>query len=100
MTEDMMTEEMLASLNPIFVTPAAVFLVSKDAPNRTVMFAGAGSYSKLEIRESKGLYIPEAERNADTIAAHFDQIADMSDPNVYVSGTEHVSKILTNARKA
>jgi NAD(P)-dependent dehydrogenase (short-subunit alcohol dehydrogenase family) len=100
MTEDIMTEEMLAALDPKFVTPAAVYLVSKDAPNRTVMFAGAGTYSKMEVRESKGLFIPEADRNADTIAAQFDQIADMSDPSVYVSGTEHVSKILTNAQKA
>ena len=100
MTEDIMTVEMLESLNPAFVTPAAVYLVSADAPNRTVMFAGAGTYSKLEIRESKGLYIPEAERNADTIAARFNQITDMAEPSVYVSGTEHVSKILTNAQNA
>jgi NAD(P)-dependent dehydrogenase (short-subunit alcohol dehydrogenase family) len=100
MTEDIMTEEMLAALDPKFVTPAAVYLVSKDAPNRTVMFAGAGTYSKMEVRESKGLYIPEEDRDADTIAAEFDKIADMSDPSVYLSGTEHVSKILTNAQKA
>lgn len=100
MTEDIMTTEMLASLNPAFVTPAAIYLVSKDAPNRTVMFAGAGTYSKLEIRESKGLYIPEADRNADTIAAQFDQISDMAEATVFQSGTEHVAKLITNATKA
>ncbi len=100
MTEDIMTPEMLNSLNPAFVTPAAVYLVSSNAPNRTVVFAGAGTYSTLEIRESKGLYIPEENRNADTIAAEFEKISDMANATVYRSGTEHVTKILNNAQQA
>ena len=90
---------MLAALDPKFVTPAAVYLVSKDAPNRTVMFAGAGTYSKLEIRESAGMYFPEEDRNAETIAANFDRLSDMSHATVYQSGTEHVAKLITNAQK-
>jgi NAD(P)-dependent dehydrogenase (short-subunit alcohol dehydrogenase family) len=99
MTEDIMTEEMLTALDPKYVTPAAVFLVSKDAPNRTVMFAGAGTYSRLEIRESAGMFIPEADRNADTIAENFGKLSDMSDATVYQSGTEHVAKLVANSRK-
>ncbi|MGB7286485.1 MAG: SDR family NAD(P)-dependent oxidoreductase [Salaquimonas sp.] len=100
MTEDIMTEEMLAALDPKFVTPAAVYLVSKDAPTRTVMFAGAGTYSKLEIRESKGAYIPEDQRDADGVAAQFGTISDMSEATVYQTGTEHVTKVLMNAQNA
>lgn len=100
MTEDIMTEEMLAALDPKFVTPAAVFLVSRDAPNRTVMFAGAGTYSKLEIRESRGIYLPEDERNADKVAEQFANISDMSTSDIYHSGSEHVAKLITNATKA
>lgn len=100
MTEDILTPEMLAALDPAFVTPAAVYLVSKDAPNRTVMFAGAGTYSVLEIRESEGLYLPPEERDADHVAAHFAEISDMSGASVYRAGLEHVAKITTNAQKA
>jgi len=99
MTEDIMTEEMLAALDPRFVTPAAVYLVSKDAPNRTVMFAGAGTYSRLEVRESAGVYFPEAERTAESIADNFDKITDMADFSVYQTGTEHVAKLIANAQK-
>lgn len=99
MTEDIMTEEMLAALDPKYVTPAAVYLVSRDAPNRTVMFAGAGTYSKLEVRESEGMYFAEADRNAETIAANFGNLSDMSNASVYQSGTEHVAKLITNAQK-
>ncbi len=99
MTEDIMSEEMLGALDPKFVTPAAVFLVSRDAPNRTVMFAGAGTYSTLELRESEGLYIDESVRNADTVAENFDAISNMANASVYRSGNEHVGKILQNAQK-
>ncbi len=97
MTEDVLTEDMLDRLNPKFVTPAAVFLVSNGAPNRTVMFAGAGSYTTLQVSESAGLHLPEDERTADNIAANFDAISDMSNPDVFQSGTEHVVKVVQMA---
>ena len=100
MTEDIMTEEMLAALDPKHVTPAAVYLVSRDAPNRTVMFAGGGTFSKLEIRESKGVFISEDERNADSVAARFEAISDMSAPDHFTHGNEHIAKVLTNTQKA
>jgi NAD(P)-dependent dehydrogenase (short-subunit alcohol dehydrogenase family) len=100
MTEDIMTPQMLETLDPKFVTPAAVYLVSADGPNRTVMFAGAGSYSTLEIRESGGMYLPDTERNAETVAENFAEISDMSNPRHYTQGMDHVAKIISNAQKA
>ena len=97
MTEDILTPDMLAALDPEFVTPAAAFLVSEDAPNRTVMFAGGGSFSTLEIRESKGVYLPGDSRNADGVAANFAAISDMAEPSVFTAGMEHVMKILERA---
>lgn len=97
MTEDIMTPEMLEALKPEYVTPAAVFLVSQEAPNHTVMFAGAGTFATLEIRESKGKFLDQAHRSADDVAENFTAISDMSDPDVYMSGTEHVVKVINNA---
>ncbi|MEM9276977.1 MAG: SDR family NAD(P)-dependent oxidoreductase [Pseudomonadota bacterium] len=98
MTEDILTEDMLAKLDPKYVTPAAVFLVSREAPNRTVMFAGAGSYATLEISESAGMHLAEEDRNADGIAANFDAISNMSNRDVFQSGTEHVVKVVQMAK--
>ncbi|MGI9350271.1 MAG: SDR family NAD(P)-dependent oxidoreductase [Rhizobiaceae bacterium] len=97
MTEDILTQDMLAKLDPKYVTPAAVFLVSREAPNRTVMFAGAGSYTTLEIAESAGLHLSEEDRTADGIAANFETISDMSNRDVFQSGTEHVVKVVQMA---
>ena len=100
MTEDIMTPEMLEALKPEYVTPAAIFMVSKEAPNHTVMFAGAGTFATLEIHESKGKFLDEAHRSADDVAANFAEINDMSNPDVFLSGTEHVVKVVENATKA
>ena len=97
MTEDILTGDMLDKLDPKYVTPAAVFLVSKEAPNHCVMFAGAGTFATMQISESAGINLPEDERNADGVAAHFDKISDMSKPDVFYSGTEHVVKAVNLA---
>ena len=99
MTEDVLNEEMLAQLDPKFVTPAAIYLVSKEAPTRKVMFAGGGTYSILEIRESKGQYLNEVDRNPEAIATNIDKISDMSEAEVYTQGMEHISKVLSNVKK-
>ena len=97
MTEDILTEDMLAKLDPKYVTPAAVFLVSRDAPNHCVMFAGAGTYSTMQISESAGLNLAEDQRNADGVAENFETISDMSNPDIFYSGTEHVVKAVQKA---
>ena len=99
MTEDVLTPEMLEQLRPEYVTPAALYLVSENSPNRTVMFAGAGHYSTLEIRESDGLFLPENERNVEGIAKHFEEISDMSKATIYTVGRDHVIKILSELSK-
>jgi NAD(P)-dependent dehydrogenase (short-subunit alcohol dehydrogenase family) len=100
MTEDILTPEMLAALKPEFVTPAALYLVSEDAPNRTVMLAGAGSFATVEIRESEGLYLPQQVRTPEEIAARFSEISSMEKATVYRDGREHVGKILSSAMRA
>lgn len=99
MTEDIMTEEMLEALKPEFVTPAALYLASEEGPVSTVMFAGAGYYSTLEIRESAGMFFPVAERTPEAIAENRARISDMTRSDVFGQGGEHVAKILTAAAK-
>lgn len=97
MTEDILNEAMLATLKPEYVVPAAVYLVSEEAPNRTIMFAGAGSYSTLDIRETAGIYLKEDERNADAIAENFSKISDTSSVNHYSAGMEQIAAIIQTA---
>lgn len=99
MTQDIMTPEMLSALAPEFVSPAALYLTSHDAPNRTIMFAGAGSYSVLELRESEGIHLSEADRTPEKIAENIEAIRDMADARTFNAGNEHVIKILQRLGK-
>jgi NAD(P)-dependent dehydrogenase (short-subunit alcohol dehydrogenase family) len=77
MTEGLMPEAALALMAPESVTPAALFLVSDEAPSRTILSAVAGGYSRIVIQESRGVYLPQGERTPEAIAERFDEIADL-----------------------
>jgi len=95
MTEDIMNKDAISALKPQKVTPAAMFLVSNNAPNRTIMMAGAGAFSTLEIRESEGLFLPDEHCNVDGVASKFLKISDMNNASVFTNGNEHISKVLS-----
>ncbi|KRC73604.1 putative short-chain type dehydrogenase/reductase [compost metagenome] len=99
MTAEMFDAETLQALDPAYVTPAALFLVSDAAPSRTALLAGAGTYARLAIVESEGLYFPEAERTPENIAAHFDDIASLSRLVEPAEGLAHVARILKRAQE-
>jgi NAD(P)-dependent dehydrogenase (short-subunit alcohol dehydrogenase family) len=77
MTAGLLPESMLALMTPETVTPAALFLVSEAAPRRTILSAMAGGFSRIVIEETAGVFLPEAERSPEAIAAAFAQISDL-----------------------
>ena len=77
MTEGLMPEAALALMAPESVTPAALFLVSEQAPSRTILSAVAGGYSRIVIQESRGVYLPQGERTPEAIAERFDEIVNL-----------------------
>lgn len=100
MTSDILDETALARLNPDFVTPAALFLVSEQAPSRTVILAGAGTYARLAIVESDGVFLPEGERTPEAVAARFAGIASLERQHEIDAGLSHVDRILKRAADA
>jgi len=78
MTEELLPATALQLMKPESITPAVLFLLSETAPTRTIMGAGAGSFAVIKILESEGINLPPSEWTPDAVAAHFDQIADMS----------------------
>ena len=52
MTANLMPPEAENLLTPESVTPAAIYLVSDEAPNGIILCAGAGVYSVSKIMES------------------------------------------------
>ena len=75
MTAGLLPPEAAKLLAPETVTPAVLFLVSDDAPSRAILGAGAGAFAVTRIEETPGIYLDDAERSPETIAARWGEIA-------------------------
>ena len=74
MTDGLLQPEEAALLSPESVTPAVLFLASEIAPSRVIVGAGAGVFAVTRIEETTGVYLDDAERSPETIAARWDEI--------------------------
>ncbi len=77
MTEDIMPEEMLAALDPAFVSPIVVHLASEECTDSgEVVLAGGGNYARVHYMQAQGANFPGVP-TVDDIAAQWDQIMNM-----------------------
>jgi len=94
MTEGLIPEEAFELLTPETVTPAVLFLVSEDAPNRTILGAGAGAFAVARIVESAGKWLPPEEQTPEGVAAHWEEITATEGENCPQAGVEQTMKML------
>jgi NAD(P)-dependent dehydrogenase (short-subunit alcohol dehydrogenase family) len=78
MTENLMPEEVLEKLGPELVTPAAIFLVSEEAPNGVILQAQGGQYSLAAVVENGGVNLG-VDATADDVASNYEAIVDMAE---------------------
>jgi len=97
MTEELLPPQALALMKPEAITPAVLYMLSADAPTRTIMGAGAGSFAVVQLIESEGLNLPESEWTPDAIAAHFAEIADMSKAQALEGAFQQTQKYVAQA---
>jgi NAD(P)-dependent dehydrogenase (short-subunit alcohol dehydrogenase family) len=74
MTEDLMPPELLAKMGPETVAPAAVYLVSEDAPTNVVLNAGGGGFEAAHVTLTKGVHVTAEDMTAETVAARIGEI--------------------------
>ena len=99
MTEGLIPEKAFELLTPETVTPAVLYLVSEDAPTRTILAAGAGSFAVAKIVETEGMYLPDEAQTPEGIAAAWDQIANGGE-KVLNAGFEQTFKMVGKAAEA
>ncbi len=90
MTEDIFPPDMLALFNPETVVPAALFLVSEDAPDGAIVGAGAGVVQAAYVTLTPGHRASTPEE----VAAHWEKIASRNGEIVPRSGAEQAMLIL------
>lgn len=88
MTEDIFPPEAFKSFNPINVVPAALFLVSEEAPSNAIVGAGGGFFHAANVTLTRGVALSEDERTVEGVAAHWAEIIDRTGEIVPQSGSE------------
>jgi NAD(P)-dependent dehydrogenase (short-subunit alcohol dehydrogenase family) len=69
MTEGVLPPDALARLQPASVSPGLIALVGEDAPTRTILLAGAGSFESANITMTRGVFIGGVQGTQDTDVA-------------------------------
>ena len=97
MTEELLPPQALALMKPEAITPAVLYLLGEDAPTRTIMGAGAGSFAVIRIMETEGINLPPSEWTPDAVAAHFAEISDMSTAKALEGAFQQTQKYVAQA---
>lgn len=97
MTEELLPPQALQLMKPEAITPAVLFLLSDNAPTRTTLGAGAGSFAQIKIIETEGINLPESEWTPDAIAAHFAEISDNSKAQALEGAFQQTQKYVAQA---
>ena len=99
MTEDLFPKEAFELFAPENVVPAALFLVSEDAPTNAIVGAGAGGFHSAWVVMNDAVWLPEGERTVEGFAENWDKISDYSNLKAPQSGQEQSGAILTAMQK-
>jgi len=99
MTEDLGAALPLEALGPELVTPGLLHLVSRDAPTRAILAAGAGGFERAYVTLTQGDFAvgPDA---PEQVAARFDAISDRQNEIVPDMGAAQGMIELTKAKAA
>jgi len=88
MTEDIFPEALFEQFTPENVVPAALYLVSEDAPTNMIIGAGGGGYHAAYVTMTPGVALRQDDRTVEGFAAAWDKIIDRAGETVPQSGGE------------
>lgn len=88
MTADIFPEEAYQAFVPEKVVPAAMFLVSKDAPTDAIVGAGGGVFQGAFITMNDGVLLEDADLTAEGFADAWGRIRDRRGDHLFENGME------------
>ena len=100
MTEGLMPQEVLDALKPEAVVPAMLVLTAQDAPTRTILCAGAGTFEAAHITLTGGTFIGLGADAPEQLAARLAEVTDRNGEIVPQSGAAQGSNEVGKAMAA
>jgi len=100
MLEDLIPDKAVMDMMTVeSVTAGLLTLCDTDAPNRTILCAGAGGYASTHIYETEGIYLPPNEQTPENVRANMAAIADPEGEKIIKAGFEQTEKFVAKAAK-
>ncbi|WP_375427056.1 SDR family NAD(P)-dependent oxidoreductase [uncultured Sphingomonas sp.] len=93
MTADLFPDAAFEAFAPEKVAPAALYLVSEDAPSGVIVGAGAGVFQASYVTLTAGALLEGDELSPEGVAARWAEIIDRTDEIVPKSGVEQAMSI-------
>jgi NAD(P)-dependent dehydrogenase (short-subunit alcohol dehydrogenase family) len=100
MTEDLMPQAVLDALKPEAVVPAMLVLASQDAPNRTILCAGAGGFEAAHVTLTQGVFVGMGADAPEQLAARLAEVTDRQGEQVPQSGAAQGTVEIAKATEA
>lgn len=101
MTENLGSDQRALDLMTVeSVTAGLLYLVTKEAPSRLILCAGAGGYAATRIYETDGIYLTPDQQTPEDVAAGITQILDNTEQVMSQTGAEQSIKFITKAAQA
>ncbi|MDP6197696.1 MAG: SDR family NAD(P)-dependent oxidoreductase [Porticoccaceae bacterium] len=97
MLEGLITEEQSDIMTVESVTAGLLTLCDKDAPNRSILCAGAGGFARTFIYETDGIYLPPEQQTPENVRANIEAIENPEGQETLVGGFQQTQKFVTKA---
>ena len=99
MLDGLLTDDVANLMGPELVAPGALYLVSKNAPSKTILGAGAGCFSVIRIHETAGHFVKGTELSVDDVAESWALISNMDGQTEMASAFGQTDKFVALAAK-
>jgi NAD(P)-dependent dehydrogenase (short-subunit alcohol dehydrogenase family) len=100
MLEGLIPEQVASLMAPELVTPGVLYLVSENAPSRTILGAGAGCFSVVHIYETPAVFLGGANATVDDVAANWSRINDRANEAPIDAAFAQTNKFVAAAAEA
>lgn len=100
MLEDIISDQnVMDAMSVESVSAGLLTLCDRDAPNRTILCAGAGGYATTHIYETEGIYLPPEQQTPENVRANIEQINSADGERILTAGFEQTNKFVEKALK-
>ena len=97
MLDGLLTDETSAVLTVEAVTTGLLTLCDTDAPNRTILCAGAGGYARTHIYETDGIFLAPEDQTPENVRANMEAIENTDNQKMLVGGFQQTDKFVAKA---